>query len=132
MQVGCEPFLSSLGGCVGENQRGCCVASRAWGANEAVTGSGATRLFGANEAQRSYRSYDTVAWWNYRVAPFDTLKRDPQSGPTDFAVSYNLIRDRAGDVYRDGKSHPWIGVAHAEEGRVDADQLAPQIDQGSS
>ena len=46
------------------------------------------------------------------------IKRDPKSGATDFAVFHNLIRDRAGNVYRDGKSHAWIGIARAEEGRI--------------
>jgi len=60
------------------------------------------------------------------------IKRDPKLGATDFDVFHNLIRDRAGNVYRDGKSHAWIGIARAEEGRIDANELAAEIDQSSS
>jgi hypothetical protein len=59
-------------------------------------------------------------------------KCHPKSGAMDFPVFHNLIRDRAGNVYRDGKSHGWIGVARVEERRIDANELAAEIDQRSS
>ncbi len=55
-----------------------------------------------------------------------------QLAAAGFAIFDDLICDGAHDAYRNGKSHPRIGVACAEEGGVDADQLAPQIDQGSA
>jgi hypothetical protein len=59
-------------------------------------------------------------------------KCHPKSGATDFAVFHNLIRDGAGNVYRNGKSHAWIGIARAEEGSIDPNELAAEIDQSSS
>ena len=45
---------------------------------------------------------------------------------------HDLIRNSADNVYRDGKSHARMGVARVEEGGIDANELAAEIDQGSS
>jgi hypothetical protein len=65
-----------------------------------------------------------------RVEEFG-LKCNPNSGATGFAVFHDLIRDRAGNVYRDGKSHARSGIARSEEGRIDANELTAEIDQSS-
>jgi len=54
---------------------------------------------------------------------------DSRLAAADFAMFHNLIRDRADHVYRDRKPHAGIGVGRAKEGRIDADELAAEIDQ---
>jgi hypothetical protein len=40
------------------------------------------------------------------------VERDPGPESVHFAVLEELIRDKAGQLYRDGKSHTWIGAGH--------------------
>src|SRR5712671_3150585 len=59
-------------------------------------------------------------------------EHDRKLAAVDFTIFHDLIRDCANHVYRDGKSHARIGVARAEEGRIDADEFAAQVDQSSA
>jgi hypothetical protein len=56
---------------------------------------------------------------------------DSEPAPADLAEFHELIRDRADHVYRDGKSHTWIGAGRSNEGRIDANKFAVKVNERS-
>ena len=58
------------------------------------------------------------------------LDHDTQVSPGNLAGLDQLLRDGPGHVDGNGEADPHVPTALAEDGRVDTDGLAVQVDQG--